>query len=361
MFASLSIVQFSVIILVPIAVLAILLLLYLLFRSRRDDSSPEWLEAHQYCDMKGLPMDQWLVLRSMLKRYATGDPLDTITYRHEFDRCVRDQINAITGVAQRDKIGETLREIRIKLDLEKIPEGGHWTSTLDLAKKNTLKARPLEQESCPLSEFYIRHINDAYFFLTPRNQELAADITEGSKYLMQACHPGDARYEFVGEVAAIRSNPVQLMFDHVYETKRLQARAHDRSAYTIPTPMEIYVVPEEIAHDPVAWLYNNDPASKETATFMNLSAGGYAAMLHASPPPNRAYAKVTVTLGREDFAPFTVFSRIVGTVALAEDRTLVRASFVDITPKQEEAIEHYVAEALKREQETQGEGGGAQQ
>ena len=174
---------------------------------------------------------------------------------------------------------------------------------------------------------------------------------------MHACHPGDARYEFVGEVAAIRGNPVQLMFAHVFETKRLQARAHDRSAYTIPTPMEIYVVPEEVAHDPVTWLYNNDPTNKGTATFMNLSAGGYAAMLHASPPPNRAYAKVTVTLGREDFPPFTVFSRIVGTVALAEDRTLVRSCFLDITPKQEEAIEHYVAEALKREKESQGEGG----
>lgn len=359
MLTSLSMVQLSIIILAPIAALAVLLLLYLLFRSRQGDSSPEWLEAHQYCEMKGMPMDQWLVLRSMLKRYATSDPLDTITYRHEFDRCVRDQINAISGVAQRDKMGESLREIRASLDLEKIPEGGHWSSTLDLIEKGTLKARPLEQESCPLSEFYIRHINDAYFFLTPRKQEIAADINEGDKFLMNACHPGDARYEFVGEVAAIRSNPVQLMFSHVYEAKRLQARAHERSAYTIPTPMQIYVVPEEIAHDPVSWLYNNDPASEATATFMNLSAGGYAAMLHASPPPSRAYAKVTVTLGREDFPPFTVFSRIVGTVALAEDRTLVRASFVDITPKQEEAIEHYVAEALKLEKETQGKGGEA--
>ena len=353
MFASLSIVQLSVIILVPVACLSVLALVYILIRYRSEPSSPEWVEAEQYAQMKGIAPEQWLVLRSMLKRYAPSGPFESITYRHEFDRCVREQINAISGVAQREKMGETLREIRVLLDLEKVPEGGHWTSTLDLAKKQTLKARPLEQESCPLSEFYIRHVNDAYFVLTPRNQELPADIKEGDKYLMNACHPGDARYEFIAEVAAIRSNPVQLLYGHVFEAKRMQARAHERSAYTIPTPMEIYVVPEANAHDPIPWLYNNDAMTQATATFMNLSAGGYAAMLHASPPPNRAYAKVTVTLGREDFPPFTVFSHIVGTVALAEDRTLVRASFVDITPKQEEAIDAYVAEALRREQENQ--------
>ena len=123
MFTSLSIVQLSMIILVPVAALAVLLLLYLLFRNRQSESSPEWMEAHQYCEMKGLPVDQWLVIRSMLKRYATNNPLDTLTYRHEFDRCVKEQISAISGVAQQDKIGETLRDIRIKLDLEKVPIG----------------------------------------------------------------------------------------------------------------------------------------------------------------------------------------------------------------------------------------------
>lgn len=361
MLVSLSIIQLSVLILVPIACLSVLVLIVILVRYRHESDSPEWIEARQYADVKGLTSEQWLVLRSMLKRYATANPLDTISYRHEFDNCVRSQLDAVQGIAQREKMGETLREIRVKLDLVKIPEGAHWSSTLDLTEKSTVKARPFDQDNRPLSEFYIRHVNDAYFFLTPRNPELAADITEGKKYLMHICHPGDARYEFVAEVAAIRSNPVQIMFGHVFEAKRLQARAHERSAYTIPTPMEIYVVPEEMAHDPITWLYNNDPVSKATATFMNLSAGGFAAMLHAAPPPPHAYAKVTVTLGREDFPAFTVFSRIVGTVALAEDRTLVRAAFIDITPKQEEAIDHYVAEALRREMEGQTGQGGSQQ
>lgn len=353
MFASLSIVHLSIIILVPIACLSVVLLLYILVRFRREETTPEWQEAKQYGEMKGISQEQWLVLRAMLKRYAANNPFDAISARHEFDRCVREQISAISGVAQQDKMGETLRDIRAILDLVKVPEGGHWTSTLDLTAKQIVKARPLQQENCPLSEFYIKHVNDAYFFLSPRNPELAADVVEGSKYLIQACHPGDARYEFVGEVDAIRANPVRLMISHVFEAKRMQARAHERSAYTIPTPMDIFVVPEDSAHDPLAWLYENDPANQATATFMNLSAGGYAAMLHTAPPPNRAYARVTVTLGREDFPPFTVFSQIVGTVALAEDRTLVRACFADITPQQEEAIEVYVAEALQREQDNQ--------
>ncbi|MCK5862777.1 MAG: hypothetical protein KAH38_09845 [Candidatus Hydrogenedentes bacterium] len=351
MFESLSLVQLSVIILVPIACLSILSLIYILIRYRPVDTMPGWLEAQQYANMKELSQEQWLVLRSMLKHYAAGDPFDTLTDHREFDSCVRKQIDAISGVAQRDTMGETLREIRTALSLEKIPEEERWSSTLNLTEKQIVKARPLEQNSSPLSEFYVAHVNDAYFFLTPRNPELAADIAEDSQYLMQVCHPGDARYEFVASVAAIRSDPVRLLFGHVFESKRMQARAHERSAYTIPTPMDIFVVPEENEPNPTDWLYENDPQTRATATFMNLSAGGYAAMLHTAAPPNHSYARVTVTLGRDDFPPFTVFSQVIGTVTLAEDRTLVRASFVDMTPKQEEAIEIYVAEVLQREQE----------
>ena len=353
MFASLSIVQIPIIILVPIAFLSVALPFYILTRFRQKKVSPEWQEAQQYGELKGLSPEQWLVVRAMLKRYAASEPFEALSYRHEFDRCVREQISAISGVAQRDRMGETLYEIRTLLDLVKVPEGGHWTSTLDLAAKQTVKARPLQQENCPLSEFYIKHVNDAYFFLSPRNPELAADASEGSQYLIQACHPGDARYEFVGEVAAIRANPVRLMIGHVFEMKRMQARAHERSAYTVSTPMDIFTVPEDRAHDPLKWLHENKPENQATAAFMNLSAGGYAAILHITPPPNRAYARVTISLGREDFPPFTVFSQIVDTVALAEDRTLVRASFAGISPQQEEAIERYVAEALQRDQEGQ--------
>jgi len=335
------------------AILSVLFLIFVMVRYRREETSPEWIEARQYADAKGLSQEQWLTLSAMLKRFATAGPFEAITYRHEFDRCVRDQMNAIKEMAPREKMGEALREIREALELATVPEGARWSSTLDLEEKQTVKARPVEQDSSPMHEFYIKHVNDAFFYLTPRHSDIMKEMPVGSRHVIHACHPGDARYEVIAEVADARESPAQVVFGHVFEIKRLQARAHERSAYTLPTPVDMFVVPEENAHDPLPWLYNNDPMSQGTGTFMNLSAGGYAAMLHAAPPPNRAYARVTVTLGREDFPPFTVFSRIVGTVALAENRTLVRAAFVDITPRQKEAIERYVQQTLQQEQEDQ--------
>ncbi len=348
MFESLPVVLSPALIAALVGCVLVLILILAMLRYRQAALSPEWQEAKQYADVKGLAPDQWLVLAAMLKRYAADSPYEALTYRHEYDRCVREQIDAITGTSQREKMGELLREIRDALGLDTVPEGAHWTSTLDLEEKKKISARPADEASCPMREFYIKRVNDAYFYLAPRKTEMVADVSPGSGYLIHACHDGDARYEIVAEVAAIRSNPVRLMFGHVFEMKRLQMRAHERSAYTRPASIELFVMPEEWINDPLTWLYQNEPVRQGSGTFMNLSAGGFAAMLLDSAPPTNAYARVTITLGDKYMPPFTVFAHIVDTVALASDRTLLRAAFADITPTQQEAIDSYVADTKRQ-------------
>ena len=347
MYESLFAVPLLFVILASFAVVVLLSLLYVVVRRRRRESAPEWLEVRRYAEMKALSQDQWLILAAMLKRYAPDSAFETVTYRHEFDRCVCDQLANVSNMSQREKMGEILREIREALDLVKVPDGARWTSTLDLEKKATVKARPLEQEKRPMADFYLKHINDAYFYLMPRNAELMADITEGSRFLMHICRDGDARYEVVASVAALRSNPPSIMFGHVHEMKRMQMRAHERSAFTRPTPIELFVVPEDWAHDPLAWLTKNEPVIQGSGTFMNISAGGFAAMLAGGAPPTHAFARVKINLGSSGTPPFACYAHIVDAVSLAQDRTLLRAAFIDITTVQQQAIDQYVAEVKK--------------
>ncbi len=353
MLEALTVVHISIAVLALIAFFSALFLVYAIVRYRRDEVAPEWLEARQYIQAKGLAKDQWPVLASMLKRYASDNPYEAVTYRHEFDRCVREQINAIPSVAQRETMGEALREIRTMLDLVHVPEGARLSSTLDLEERKTITARRTDQDNSPMNEFYVKRVNDAFFYLAPRNVDVVRGVEEGARFLLQVYRPGDSRYEIIATVTAVHENPVTLMFGHVFKLKRLPPRAHERSAYTLPQPIDVFIVPKERLHDPLPWLYTNEPTSQSSGTFMNLGAGGFAAMLRAPNPPSPAYARVTIVLGDEYIPPFRVFAQIVSTVPIAEERTLIRAAFVDITPKQQEAIDQYVANAKEQESEAE--------
>lgn len=321
-------------------------------RRRAEKIQSAWSLVESIQREKEFTEPESIALAAMIKRWAPNEPDRVVTLREHFDHCVDKEMEMLRqqGVeAQAERLGVTLRDVRVKLGLDFVPIGQRIYSTRELFRGQELW---LTRESDSPPNWIRAHattVNEACLHITPIEgyDPARPPLSAGDVYRFRLYRDEDARYQFAMAFVRREADPLELVFRHTSDLKRIQAREHFRVRHEQNTNVGVMNAP----------LDTDSPTTRDrrivTRTrgrITNISAGGFA-LLVQHPIPAQVLIRVTLELEVEATEPFDVDARIVGTTLLPGGRCLIRAAYYDVEDDRRDLIARYVIHRQQRQQE----------
>lgn len=293
---------------------------------------------------KDLSAPECDAMRGLIDAQGNTDPLSIATTRRAFNDAVSPYMAQMRGeLPARDfaLLGQTLRDVRIRLDLDYVPFGQPISSTRELTPGQTILARRKEQRDAPWFRLSVEAVDEAHVTAQARPVQSGAPLPDlGADDVLAArlWRRDDGRYSLHFGVAVPPQKDQPILLHHDNNMKRTQARAYLRIHHNQPATIAYVALPaggqiEEIANRPAG--------VKRRGRITSLSAGGLAVEIDHPPGPNTV---LRVPLGLPGREPFTVHAAIVGSHDLSGGRRLVRGAFMDLEEEQRDVIARYVWE-----------------
>lgn len=335
---------------ISFALLVIAVIVELLRRraQRSRDVQRQWSTFDEIARDKELSTQETTLLRSLIKRCSPANPIDVVTVRHEFDRCVSSEMARLESArddASFRRIGAELRDIRSRLALDYIPLGQRIFSTRELYQGQHMWMAHAQGERPLWYRFRVVSLDEAYFFAVREDEgEGSPDFRAGEDIRCRMWREDDARYAFTVGFARLDQEPPTWVFTHSEKLERLQAREHFRVRFDHNVQVGILNAPLDGSYDDVR---TRRAVTKLRGRMTSLSAGGCAIVLPQATPKQ---VLLRVLLEMPEGKPLELEAAVVGTTQLSGGRYLVRARFIATDEESTDQIARYV---LHRQQPVQ--------
>lgn len=329
---------------VALFLLAVLLELLRKRAENRRRAQAEWRHVDRILRERAFTNEEETQTRRMIERHAPNAPLNAVTNRRQFDRCVDGEMNRHrregASLADLEKFGTELRDIRKQLALDFVPYGQQIHSTRELVEGQPMWAALANHgQQAAWSQVNVTEVNEAYFHTSlPKNKGGDAGITPGSTIQCRLWREEDARYLFETVMIAQRDEPPAWVMEHTANLTRIQSRQHYRVQYNQNTWVGILDPPPG---GDVEQLRKHKAVTRLRGRIANLSAGGLALAAEMTPPTN-AYLRIRLEF--PGHPPLQAEARIVHTAPLSGGRCLVRAAFVGLSEEKQERIARFVTQ-----------------
>lgn len=291
------------------------------------------------------------ILVGLVKHRAPLHPLRAITTRHEYDRCVDEEMALLekkNDPGEFERIGLLLRDIRGILSLDYIPFGQRIHSTREIHTGQFVSVAKADEATPKWMRMIVDEVDEAYFTLAPRAK--AGDsfpvIGEGDMLRCRMWRDDDARYVFTTEIISAESGPLSWRATHTRDLKRVQARSHFRIRHDQTSTIAILNGSVDGNMENVS---NRHAVTKMRGRITSISAGGCALVIQ-QPVSKQVLLRISLDLPGGD--PVPLEARIVATAPISGGRHLVRASFVGLDDTRRDRVAKYV---LHRQQHTLSE------
>ena len=298
----------------------------------------EWRLVEEICRDEGLDEGEAQCLRKLIERWAPETPLRVATDPRRFDRCIEQEMNALSAhgsVQQFKETGALLRRVRERLESGWRPRPQGVRTTRDLPAGQVVWVSPTTSSTPRWYAATIEDVDEAYLHLiaSKENKERPPRFSPGDEVRCQLSRPNDAQYAFTTALAGCGEEdpPVWLLF-HATRLERSQSRAYFRVPYTERAALAMLGPADGPDGGPSV-------VKPLPGVFHDLSAGGFAAVVRELPGEDALLAARFEFTGQE---PLLVRARIIDVRPVSSGRYLVRAELVDIDEDARDVIARYV-------------------
>lgn len=307
------------------------------WRRRRRQLKEEWRLVEEICREKLLDDEEAQCLRKLIERWAAQTPLRVATDPWRFDRCVGQEMNALSAegsVQQFKETGALLRRVRKRLEPGWPPRRQGVRMSRDLLAGQEIWVSPTTASTPRWYAATIEHVDEAYLHVKPSkgNKERAPRFSSGEELRCRLTRPNDAQYAFTTALAGCEDDPPVWLLFHATRLERMQSRAYFRVPYTERAALAMLGPADGPDGGPSV-------VKPLPGMFHDLSAGGFAAVVRDAPGAHALLAARFEFTGQE---PLLVRARIVDVRPVSSARYLVRAEFVDMDEDARDAIARYV-------------------
>ena len=307
---------------------------------RKRRVAEEWRTVDSILREKAVPEEEQHVVRRIIEQRAPDNPVQAITVRQAFDRCLGEEMQALwkkrASLEEFEGLGEFYRGIREQLGLAFVPVGQRIHSTRELHTGQMLWAAPaVHAQKSQWQRLSVEKVNEAFFYTAPPDADTAA-MRVNEEYQCRMWREEDARYVIRTTLARIDKDPPLLVFSHSGQLTRVQTRQHFRVHYEQQTWIGILDPPSRNELDKLA---EQTPVTRIRGRITNLSGGG-CAIITQLPVPGGAYLRITLEL--PESRPRPVDARLVTATPLGGNRHLIRCNFVNVGDNLREEVMRFV-------------------
>lgn len=315
-----------------------------LFRKRRRVGARldrEWETIRDLAAERGLSEEQVELIKGLIERHAPRNALKLVTLRQHFDGCVEAEMALYSKDRDRGpfaKMGQELRDIRLRLGLDFVPVGQKISSTRDLIPGQSIWLGPVSDRSANWVRSVVGVVDEAYFEVAVADRKAASvlKLPMGENARFRLLRDGDGHYRFECEVVRPETAPPGWVFLHTSALKREQMREYFRVSFN--HRVRIGVLDGSLSGD-LSDIHNREAVTTLSGRFLNLSAGG-CALLIEQPVPKQVLLRIQLKLPEIGVLP--VEASIVSNEPAARGQFLVRAEFVELDGETQDFIERYV-------------------
>ncbi len=302
----------------------------------------EWETVEKFIKTREFSKSEEAIIRGLIQRSSPDAPLEVITDRRRFDRCVDEEMRAIRESGNEERYKETgilLREIRVRLDMDYVPYAQRIVSTRELNIGQPIWVTVSLGGASTLVRASVLAIDEAFVHVTV-SDEGEKPVPPLAPKTQVRCHlwrEDDARYEFKVVVASSGGEPQTWSFYHSADLHRVQ----DRDYYRVRVSQEtsIGVLAQFGPGGTSADAKSRRVVTRIRGRVTNLSAGGLALVTqHAV--HTQALLRVAIEIPHEE--SFDAEVNTVGVTPISGGRYLVRGAFVDLEERRRDAIARYV-------------------
>ena len=297
----------------------------------------EWDTIRRIIHEKEFSKQEGDLLTHLIRRHAPDSPLQVVTARRDFDRCVEAEMKALRNAGNDDRFREAgiiLREIRIRLELDYAPFGQRIHSSRELHPPQEVWLAPASSGKVQWIRTSVLAVDEAYLHVAARGDRSARLPARGEI----RCHfwrEDDARYDFRTTIAHTEGAPPTWSLFHVDDLRRIQAREYYRIHYSQETNIGVLSAFMDSAED----VGHRRVVTRMRGNVTSLSAGGLAAVTQH---PCQAQTLVRVAIELPNETPFETEMNTVAVQPIGGGRYLIRGAFVNISDEKREAIAHFV-------------------
>ncbi len=272
---------FALFTIIGLLVLAVVLELLRRKRYMRLAIVQQWETIRTIIIEKEFSEEEARILTEVIEKYEPKNPINVVTIRQHFNRCVQKYIQDLRKGAtfeELDHIGEVLKEVRIRLGMDYIPYGQRIYSTVELYTGQTLWFCPKSGSSEVWRKGKVAEVNEAYFRVAPLTAQDRVNLRGGDEVAFRTWRDDDGRYQFVTTYRAKDENVY--IFDHVYSLERFQTRAYLR--VKVDTILDVNIIKISGKYDLSQISAEDIPYKVEFRTkarVVNISAGGCALLI----------------------------------------------------------------------------------
>ena len=327
------------------------------WRGRRARVMSLWDSVERIAKEKELTADETSVLSKLLHRWSPAEPHRAATVHQYFDECVEDELNALRAkgdMAEFERVGTLLRDIRTRLALDMVPIGQRIFSTRQLYSPQEVWFVDAGESPPRWKRGLVQGVSEAYFSVG-----MAVDVdpprySPETKVRFRLHRDDDARYAFTTTFVRREAEPVGITFEHTSELDRVQSREHYRVRHEQSTNVGVMDGPVDGNAEEL-----DKPRRVVTrlrGKIVNISAGGLAVVV-PQPVPSQVMLRVNVDLPLERTTSFEVDLTIAAVNPLPAGRYLVRTAYARIADENREAIARYVMHKQQQYIEMTGQAG----
>lgn len=326
--------------------LAVFLEFYRRKRQRDAAYRRAWLNVERIFREKDLSQAEREAVRGLIEYERIPDPLSIVTTRRAFNAHVggyMEEMRHKLDPASYAQLGQTLRDVRIRLALDFVPFGQPIRSTRELTPGQTILARRKEHREESWFRLRVDSVDEAYVTVETQSVQggaAAPALVRGERLTARLWRRDDGRYALEFETASALGPDATLPLHHDNQIKRTQSRAYLRIRHNQPASVSfVALAPHE--QKEAAHLASRPASKRLRGRITSLSGGGLALELD-QPPPQNVALRVPIDLPGSE--TLTAHAVVVGSHQLSGGRYLVRGAFVEIGDEERDAIAGYVWE-----------------
>lgn len=313
-------------------------------REKRLTILQQWDTINTIIVEKELNEEEATTLKKIIEKYEPNNPINVVTVRQSFNRCIQKYIQDLSKSAsfeELDKIGNILKEVRIRLGMDYIPYGQRIYSTAELYPNQTLWMSPRIGSGENWRKGKVAEVNEAFFRVAPFTPQDKMNLKEGIEVVFRTWRDDDGRYQFT-TVYRARDGEVYV-FDHAFMLERFQTRAYLR--VRMDKTVDVNIVRISDKYDLTQISAEDVPYKVEFSTrarIVNISAGGCALLIDRDIDEG-LFVQFELELDDEaEQKTVKLITKILEKLNVSLGRYMYRGAFIGVTNELRERLIKYV-------------------
>ncbi|MCX8063706.1 MAG: PilZ domain-containing protein [Candidatus Hydrogenedentes bacterium] len=330
--------------LMGLLVLAVIVEIIRRKKERKNNILQQWNTVNTIIVEKEFNEEEASVLRKIIEKYEPNNPINVVTIRQNFNRCVQRYVQDLrksVSFEELDNIGNVLKEIRVRLGMDYIPYGQRIYSTAELYTNQTLWMSLHLGVSESWRKGKVSGVNEAFFRVAPFTAQDKMNLKEGDEVVFRTWRDDDGRYQFK-TIYRGKEEDVYV-FDHAFTLERYQTRAYLR--VRMEKTIDVNVVKISNKYDLNQISAEDIPYKVEYSTkarVVNISAGGCALLIDRDIDED-LFLQFDIELEDEGGQKsIKLITKILEKLSVSLGRYMYRGVFVGVTNELREKLIKYV-------------------